>query len=124
MDKITLVATRQEIEVNTAANTESTAVLDRALASLESGIPQTLVGPSTIAFSERCVEVPWVAAHLQAPGVSHTLLADVDELHGQLQLPPLGPVGRVHGDQQGVKQSLDILRVLGLVFRHAASTML
>ena len=52
--------------------------------------------------------------------VLHTLLADVDELHGQLQLPPLGPVGRVHGHQQGVEQSLDILRVLNLVFRHTS----
>lgn len=56
--------------------------------------------------------------------VLHTLLADVDELHGQLQLPPLGPVGRVHGHQQGVEQSLDILRVLNLVFRHTSSCVL
>ena len=49
-----------------------------------------------------------------------TLLADVDELHGQLQLPPLRPVGRVHGHQQGVEQSLNILGVLGLVFGHVA----
>ena len=54
--------------MDAAETAESTAVLDRALASLVSGIPQTLAGPDTVAFSERCVEVPWVAAHLQAPG--------------------------------------------------------
>jgi hypothetical protein len=45
-------------------STEAPAVLKRALACLESGVPDPLLGPETVAWSERCVEVPWVAAHL------------------------------------------------------------
>ena len=55
-------------------------------------------------------------AHLQAPRVGHTLLADVYELHGKLQLPPLRPVGGVHGHQQRVQDALNILRML--LLRH------
>lgn len=51
-----------------AASTEATAVLDRALECLASGTADPLVGPATASFSERCVEVPWVAAHLGEPG--------------------------------------------------------
>ena len=55
-------------------------------------------------------------SHLQAPGVGHTLLADVYELHGELELPPLRPVGGVHGNQQRVQDALNILRML--LLRH------
>ena len=47
---------------------EAAAVLERSMACLNSGVPNCLTGPSTSTFSERCVEVPWVAAHLQEPG--------------------------------------------------------
>ena len=57
-----------------------------------------------------------LSAHLQAPSVSHTLLADVYELHGKLQLPPLRPVGGVHGHQQRVQDALNILGML--LLRH------
>ena len=46
------------------AKPEATAVLDRALACLENGVPEPLLGPETVEWSERCVEVPWMAAHL------------------------------------------------------------
>lgn len=43
---------------------ESQAVLDKALVSLTTGIPHTLTGTETMEWSERCVEVPWIASHL------------------------------------------------------------
>ena len=47
---------------------EATEVLERALICLASGEATPLVGPSTVSWSERCVEVPWVAAHLRNIG--------------------------------------------------------
>ena len=52
--------------------------------------------------------------HLKAPAVGDTLLADIDELHGELQLPPLRPVGRIHRHQERVQDALNILRMLML----------
>jgi SAM-dependent methyltransferase len=47
-----------------SAAQESTSVLENALASLASGAPGVLTGPDTRNWSERCVEVPWIASHL------------------------------------------------------------
>lgn len=47
---------------------ESAIVLRQALDSLALGTPQPLTGPQTTAWSERCVEVPWVAAFLPVEG--------------------------------------------------------
>ena len=49
-------------------STESTQTLERALECLESGVAKPITGVETIQWSERCVEVPWAAAHLHAPG--------------------------------------------------------
>lgn len=43
-------------------------ILASALRSYEEGIAHPLVGPSTVEYSERCVETPWVAAMLRSPG--------------------------------------------------------
>lgn len=43
---------------------EAAAVLARALDCLSTGAPAPITGPETAAWSERCVEVPWVAGHL------------------------------------------------------------
>ena len=43
---------------------ESRAVLARALECLESGVSAPLVGSATREWSERCVEIPWVSAHI------------------------------------------------------------
>lgn len=43
---------------------EATAVLEFALECLIGSQPDALVGPRTAPWSERCVEVPWVAGHL------------------------------------------------------------
>ena len=43
---------------------ESRAVLQQALECLESGVSQPLVGSTTEEWSERCVEIPWVSAHI------------------------------------------------------------
>ena len=43
-------------------------ILARALECLERETPNPLTGPETIEMSERCVELPWVAAYLGAPG--------------------------------------------------------
>ena len=45
---------------------ESRAVLERALTCLHSGIPEPLSGEMTVDWSERCVEIPWVSAHLNS----------------------------------------------------------
>jgi hypothetical protein len=50
---------------------EAPAVLARALDCLRSGIADFMTGPQTAHYSERCVEVPWTAAHLH--GVSRLL---------------------------------------------------
>ena len=50
------------------AATEASVVLERALECLASGDPLPLTGPTTAEYSERCVEVPWVAAHLGGVG--------------------------------------------------------
>jgi cyclopropane fatty-acyl-phospholipid synthase-like methyltransferase len=47
-----------------APGSEAAAVLQQSLGCLASGTAEALVGPATVEFSERCVEVPWVAAHL------------------------------------------------------------
>ena len=39
----------------------------------------------------------------------------MNKLHGELQLLPLGPVGRLHGDEEGGEDVLDIARVPGHV---------
>ena len=44
---------------------ESEAVLERALNCLETRVAQPLTGPETLEWSERCVEVPWVSAHIR-----------------------------------------------------------
>ncbi|MDO9484480.1 MAG: methyltransferase domain-containing protein [Actinomycetota bacterium] len=46
--------------------TEAQAVLHQALECLIKGSPNPIVGPHTATWSERCVEVPWVAGHLTA----------------------------------------------------------
>lgn len=51
--------------MNPAIHDEASVVLAQALASLDSGQPGSLTGPQTAGYSERCVEVPWVAAHLR-----------------------------------------------------------
>ena len=43
---------------------ESGPILRAALASLSSRKPEPIVGNASVGMSERCVEVPWVAAHL------------------------------------------------------------
>lgn len=43
---------------------ESRVVLDRALECLVSGVSKPLLGPVTEHWSERCVEIPWVSAHI------------------------------------------------------------
>ena len=48
------------------ASDESRAVLERALTCLRSGIPEPLTGAITRDWSERCVEIPWVSAHLSS----------------------------------------------------------
>ncbi|MDP2013706.1 MAG: methyltransferase domain-containing protein [Actinomycetota bacterium] len=50
----------------TAADTETEAqaVLHQALECLIKGSANPIVGPHTATWSERCVEVPWVAGHL------------------------------------------------------------
>ncbi len=48
------------------ASEESRAVLERALTCLHSGIPEPLTGEMTLDWSERCVEIPWVSAHLNS----------------------------------------------------------
>lgn len=50
------------------STTESAAALRRSLVCLASGEPKPLTGRATAQWSERCVEVPWVAAHLNNPG--------------------------------------------------------
>lgn len=47
---------------------EAADTLVSALASLKNGTPKPLVGPQTVAYSERCVEVPWISAYLGSPG--------------------------------------------------------
>ena len=47
---------------------EAEAVLRVSLRNLESGGHDSLLGPLTAKWSERCVEVPWVAAYLHSPG--------------------------------------------------------
>ena len=46
------------------SSNETYSVLQRALECLASGTPQPLIGNITEAWSERCVEIPWVSAHL------------------------------------------------------------
>lgn len=48
--------------------TEAQAVLDRALVCLDTGKAEPLTGLETVEWSERCVEVPWVAAQLGGIG--------------------------------------------------------
>lgn len=47
---------------------EAADTLVSALASLKTGTPKPMVGPQTVAYSERCVEVPWISAYLGSPG--------------------------------------------------------
>ena len=47
-----------------ATESESGPILRAALASLSSRQPEPIVGIASVGMSERCVEVPWVAAHL------------------------------------------------------------
>jgi hypothetical protein len=49
-------------------STESSQTLERALRCLESGLAEPITGVETLQWSERCVEVPWAAAHLHTPG--------------------------------------------------------
>ena len=48
------------------ASEESRAVLERALTCLQSGISEPLTGEITLDWSERCVEIPWVSAHINS----------------------------------------------------------
>ena len=48
-----------------SASNETEAVLTRALHCLTSGSPNPITGPQTSSWSERCVEVPWIAGHLK-----------------------------------------------------------
>ncbi|MDD2859135.1 MAG: hypothetical protein PHU75_10740 [Candidatus Nanopelagicales bacterium] len=50
--------------MTTIEGAEAAAVLAHALACLSTGAPDPITGPDTAAWSERCVEVPWVAGHL------------------------------------------------------------
>lgn len=59
---------------------EAQAVLERALRCLADGRPDPLTGAGTAAWSERCVEVPWVAGQLS----ESTRLLDV----GYAMAPP------------------------------------
>lgn len=52
------------VQMNSSSNTESEVVLKAGLASLQAGVLAPLRGPDTRDFSERCVEVPWVAGQL------------------------------------------------------------
>ena len=47
-----------------AQGSEAQAVLAQALVCLADGRPEPITGASTASWSERCVEVPWVAGHL------------------------------------------------------------
>ena len=47
---------------------ESDEVFGRAELCLRSGVPDPLVGTETVLWSERCVEVPWVASFLSDAG--------------------------------------------------------
>lgn len=51
--------------MTTNPQAEATAVLSRSLQCLSTGEPAPLLGPLTASWSERCVEVPWVAAQLK-----------------------------------------------------------
>ena len=48
-----------------AHESEAQAVLAHALAALTDGRPEPITGTGTAQWSERCVEVPWVAGHLK-----------------------------------------------------------
>lgn len=50
--------------MNTEPQAEAPAVLSQALQCLASGHIDPLVGPATANWSERCVEVPWIAGQL------------------------------------------------------------
>lgn len=50
--------------MNASAVDESSHVLQQALIALVNGIPSAITGPQTKDWSERCVEVPWIASHL------------------------------------------------------------
>jgi len=54
--------------MNQAKSNESVETLQRALECLESGESLPITGVGTLAWSERCVEVPWAAAHLHKAG--------------------------------------------------------
>ncbi len=54
--------------MNETASSENVQTLERALECLESGVAAPLVGVETRNWSERCVEVPWAAAHLSKVG--------------------------------------------------------
>jgi len=54
--------------VNQATSNESAETSKRALECLESGVAVPITGVDTLAWSERCVEVPWAAAHLYKTG--------------------------------------------------------
>ena len=54
--------------MTTFPQTEAQAVLERALTCLASRQADPLTGPTTTEWSERCVEVPWVAAQLGDAG--------------------------------------------------------
>lgn len=54
--------------MNQAKSNESVETLQRALECLESGASLPITGVGTLAWSERCVEVPWAAAHLHKAG--------------------------------------------------------
>lgn len=45
----------------------------------------------------------------------HTFFTQVNKLHRELQLLPLGPVGWLHGDEEGGEDILDIARLPGHV---------
>ena len=45
-------------------SSESRVVLERSLECLVSGVPSPLIGRTTVEWSERCVEIPWVSAHI------------------------------------------------------------
>lgn len=51
-----------------SSSDESSTVLQQAMAAIGTGSPRAINGPSTTAWSERCVEVPWVAALLPVEG--------------------------------------------------------
>ena len=46
---------------------DSQKIANAAQKSLETGVPWPILGTSSLGMSERCVEIPWVSAHIGSP---------------------------------------------------------